>query len=135
MSAACWPKWHKIPDATLGDALTSTLRPRESGRNLATLRPARGGVVGRHRAGRPAADGELADHGHLPRFEYVDQVVEDRVHHRLVEDALVAEGEEVKFQALHLDAPAVGHVRDGDGSKVRLAGHRADAGELGEDEL
>ena len=91
--------------------------------------------MGGYRAGGAAADGELANYGHLPGFQGVDQVIQDRVDNGFVEDALITEGEEVEFQALHLHAPAVGHVRDRDGSKIRLPGHGADAGELGEDEL
>src|SRR5436305_1752992 len=39
----------------------------------------------------PAADREVADHGHAARVDRRDQVVEDLVGHRLVEDPSVAE--------------------------------------------
>jgi len=92
-------------------------------------------MVNGHRTRRAAANRELADHRHPPRLQHADQVVQDRVDHRLVEDALITEREEVQFQALHLDAAAVGHVRNRDRSKVRLTRHRAYAGELREDEF
>ena len=61
-----------------------------------------------HLGGDAAARGEVADHRHPPRRAGGHQVVEDLVGRRLVEDALVAELEQVVLQGLQLDARASG---------------------------
>ena len=56
-----------------------------------------------------------------------DEIVEDLVGHRLVEDAAVAELDQVVLQRLQLDAAVAGHVRDPDLAEVREAGLGTDA--------
>ena len=58
----------------------------------------------------------------------------DRHRHVLVEGAVVAERLQVELQRLRLDQPFVRHVVDDQDAEIRLAGHRADRGELGEGE-
>src|SRR5262249_22016770 len=48
-----------------------------------------------------------------------------------VKRSLVAERPEIKLERLELDAKFVGHEADADRREIRLAGARADAGELG----
>src|SRR5688572_24987192 len=78
-----------------------------------------------------AADGEIADDGHSPRRAGGDEVVENLVGHRFVEDAAVAELDEVVLQRFQLDAAVAGNVADPDLTEVGEAGLRADGGELG----
>src|SRR5204862_8033629 len=69
------------------------------------------------------------------RLRGIDDGVEDRVGHRFVECADVAKATEVELQALQLDAQLVAHHLDREVGEVRLAGERAVARELGNDEL
>ena len=78
-----------------------------------------------------AADREVADDRHAAGLAGGDQVVEDLVGHRLVEDAAVAELDQVVLQRLQLDTAIAGDVGDADLAEVRQAGLGADRGELG----
>src|SRR5204863_9124201 len=68
-----------------------------------------------------AANVEVTDHLHPPRFRDARDVVENAVHGALVEDAVVAKAPEIELEALELDAAVSGHVRDVDDSEVRSA--------------
>ena len=92
-------------------------------------------VLHRHRRPSAAADVESPNDNHFSRLEDLSQIVANRVHDALVKDSLVAEGEEIELEAFHLDAQLVGHVADGDGGEIGLAGHGAEAGEFGEDKF
>ena len=59
-----------------------------------------------------------------------DQVVEDLIRHRLVEDAAIPELDHVVLERFQLDAAISGHVRDPDLAEIWKAGLRADGGEL-----
>src|SRR5687767_9957247 len=63
-----------------------------------------GFILGRDRRRDPAADGEIADHRHPPGPAGRDEVVEDLVGDRLVEDPLVAEFDHVVLERLQLEA-------------------------------
>ena len=78
-----------------------------------------------------AANGEIANDRHAPRRAGGDEVVEDLVRHRFVEDAAVAELDHVVLQRLQLDAAVAGHVGDADFAEVGEPGLRTDGGELG----
>src|SRR5580765_7725387 len=78
-----------------------------------------------------AAHREIPDHRHLARRQQGDQIVQNLVGRRLVEDAAVAEFDEVILERLQLDAPFVGHVRDAYLAEVGQPGLRADGRELG----
>ena len=80
--------------------------------------------------GDSAPGGEAAFHDHLLGRAGRNQVVEDLVRRRLVEDALIAIREHVVFQRLELDAGLVGRVRDDDLAEVRQAGFRTHRREL-----
>src|SRR5205814_8196405 len=73
---------------------------------------------------------EVAHHLTPARLQRAHQVVEDTVGDRLVECSFVAEAPQVELERLQLDAELVGHVGDADGGEIRLARHRAQAGEL-----
>ena len=82
-------------------------------------------VVGGHLGRDAAARGEVADHRHAPRLARGDEVVEDLVGRRLVEDALVAIAEQVVLQRLQLEARA-DRARSGCGSCRSRAGRSSD---------
>lgn len=91
-------------------------------------------MAGGDRSGCAASHCKFTCHDHFPRFQYGDQIVKYGIHHRFVKNTLIAEGEEVEFEAFHFDAAAIGDVGDGDDGKIGLAGDGAEAGEFGEDE-
>lgn len=59
------------------------------------------------------------------------QIFHDDVHTILMKGTVVAEAEEVEFQALALHHFHIGNIVDADGGEVGLAGDGAEAGELG----
>ena len=78
-----------------------------------------------------AAHRKVADDGHAPRLAGGNQVVEDLVGHVLVEDAPVAELDEVILQRLELDAARAGRIRDADLAEIgqpRLGAYRGEFG-------
>src|SRR4051812_16076425 len=83
----------------------------------------------------PAARGERPGHLAAARGTGPDEVVEQPVGDRLVEDSLVAECLEKELQRLQFDAQPVRGVPEGDGSEVRVAGLRTHAGKLRADDL
>src|SRR3954462_10104557 len=78
-----------------------------------------------------ATNRELAEDGHPARSAGADQIVEDLVGDRLVEDAFVAKIDQVVFERFQLEAPAIGHVDDDDLAEIGKPRHRTDGGELG----
>src|SRR4030081_3774292 len=60
-----------------------------------------------------------------------DQVVQNAVRNIFMKRAFVAEAPQVQLQALQLQDLGPRHVGDRERSEVGLAGHRADARELG----
>lgn len=91
-------------------------------------------MAGGDGSGCAASHRKFTCHNHLPRFQYSDQIVKYGIHHRFIENTLIAKGEEIKLKAFHFDAEAVGHVGNGNCGEIRLAGDRTDAGKLGENE-
>ena len=55
-----------------------------------------------------------------------NEIVKDPVGDIFIKDAGVTELEKIVFQRFQLDTAFVGHVTDGDGSKIRQSGYRAD---------
>ena len=92
-------------------------------------------VLNRHRPGSPASYVESTNHRHLPWFQGVDQVIQNRVRHGLVKNPLVAVCKEIQLEALHFHTPLVRHIPDRDRREIRLSGDGTDAGELGKDEF
>ena len=67
----------------------------------------------------------------LPRLQARDQIVEDLVCGVFVEDAAVAELDEVVLQRFQLDALGIRHVGDADDAEIGQPGLRAQRRELG----
>src|SRR4029453_2088449 len=87
-------------------------------------------VLGRPNCLDAAANREGAAGRHAARLQRRDEIVQDLVRHALVEDAAVAELDQVVLQRLELDAVRVGHVRDPDLAEIGKAGLRAHGREL-----
>jgi hypothetical protein len=85
-----------------------------------------GDDIGRNAAARR----EAGRHFHPARLTDAAQVIQYIIGQGLVKDAFVPIALQVEFQALELDATAVGAVLDGDLAEVRLPCPRADAGEF-----
>ena len=77
-----------------------------------------------------AARGELAPDLDVLGIHQADQILHDDVDAVLMEVAVVAEAEQIQLERLALHHARAGHIGDIDGGEVRLAGHRAQAGEL-----
>ena len=77
-----------------------------------------------------AARRKFAPDLNVLRFHQADEVLHDDVYAVLMEIAVVAEAEQIQLERLALYHALAGHIGDIDSSKVRLAGHRAQAGEL-----
>jgi hypothetical protein len=78
-----------------------------------------------------AARVEQAGHFDPVRVQGLDQVIQHLIDDVLVEGAFVAVGPQVELEGFRLDHLLVGDVGDLNGGEVRLAGERAQAGELG----
>ena len=85
--------------------------------------------------GDAAARCEFAEYFDVFRIHQGDEVFHDDVDAVFMEVAVVAEAEEIEFQGFAFHHFDMGDVADVDGGKVGLAGHRAEAGELGADEF
>ena len=92
-------------------------------------------VVGKRMNGDAAARCEFAEYFDVFRLHQGDEVFHDNVDAVFMEVAVVAEAEEIEFQGFAFHHFDMGDVADVDGGKVGLAGHRAEAGELGADEF
>ena len=79
----------------------------------------------------PPRNRKVPDDGHAARLAGGHQVVENLVCDVFVENALVAELDQVVFEGPQLDAEAVGHVRDANLAEVGQPGLRTDRCELG----
>src|SRR4051794_34699464 len=79
----------------------------------------------------PAANAEVTDDGHPAGRAGGDEIVEDLVGDRLVEDPAVAELDEVVLQYLQLDTAIARNVGDADLAEVGQPGFRTHGGELG----
>ena len=88
-----------------------------------------------YRSGGTAANGKIACYGHPFRLHRRHEIVEDLVDNRFIENALIAVGEEIEFQAFHFDAESSGRVSHRDRREIRLTRDRANAGELRENEF
>src|SRR5260370_19508446 len=79
------------------------------------------------------ATADVPHRGYAQAFwlQAADQVVENAVRNIFVKDAFVAKAPQVQLQALQLEDLRSWDVRDGERCEVGLAGHRADARELG----
>ena len=78
-----------------------------------------------------AARGEEAGHFDVFRVHEADEVLHDDIDTILVEVAVVAEGEEVEFEALALDHTDVGDVGDADFGVVGLSGDGTEGRKFG----
>src|SRR4051794_15208580 len=87
-------------------------------------------IASRHQRLDAAAHRKVTGHRHPPRLEQGDEVVEDLVGDRLVEDPAVAKLDHVVLQRLQLHARRVGRVGDADGAEIRQPGLRAERREL-----
>ena len=94
-----------------------------------------GSVLSTDADANTTTDGELRIYLAPTWSQSVNEVVKDHIGDVFVEDALVPEGPEVELERFGLDDLAVGDVSDGNISEVRLACHRAQAGELGRGEF
>ena len=88
-------------------------------------------VLCRHLRRDTPASREVPDDHHPAWRTRRDQIVEDLVGRRLVEDALVAIGEEVVLQCLELETTLIGNVANSNRAKVGQARLRAHRRELG----
>ena len=77
--------------------------------------------VGLHHGGNTPSDGEFACNLTADRIASGDQIIQDPVDDMLIEDPLVAEGEQVELQRLELQDPLIGHVSDPNGGEIGLA--------------
>ena len=66
----------------------------------------------------PPRTREVADDGHAARLAGGDEIVEDLVGDRFVEDAAVAELDDVVLERFQLDTAVAGHVGDADFAEV-----------------
>lgn len=90
-----------------------------------------GALGGGDGEGDAAAGTEFACDLHPARLAGLHEVGEDAVYDLFVERVMAAEGIEVELQGLALDAELVRDVADADVAEVGLAGHGAEARELG----
>ena len=74
--------------------------------------------------------GEQSDDLDVFGIHQTHQVFHDRVHAILMEIAVIAEGEEIEFQALRLDHPLARDIEDLDFCEVRLSCDRTERCEL-----
>ena len=88
-------------------------------------------VVGKGVDRNAAAGSEDAAHLDVARIHELHQVLHYYIDAVLVEIAVVAEAEQIEFQAFALDHVLAGNVVDDDGGKVGLAGFWAQGGEFG----
>ncbi len=87
-------------------------------------------VVGVRVDGDAAARGEEAGDLYVLGIHQLDEILHDLVDAVLVEITVVAEAEQIQFQALALDHPDVWNIADPDLREVRLPRDRAQACEL-----
>ena len=92
-------------------------------------------VVGVGMDGDTAARREFAPDLDILRVHERDEVLHDSVHAILVEIAVIAEREQIEFQALALHHALIRHVVDVDRGEIGLTRDRAEARELGAVEL
>lgn len=81
--------------------------------------------------GNAAARCELAPHLNVFRVHQLDQVIHDDVDAILMEVAVVAEAEQIQLERFAFHHFDIGNVADVNRREIRLAGHRAEARELG----
>lgn len=81
--------------------------------------------------GNATSGTERAGDRHTARLTERDQVVEDLIRDRFVEDAFVAELDEVQLQRFQFHALFVGYILNADFAEVGQPGFRTDGRELG----
>src|SRR5262245_29455030 len=87
-------------------------------------------MLGDDRCRDPAARRERAGDAHPPWAARRDQIVENPVGRRLVEDALVAIAGQIELEGFQFDAGPVGYITDVNLSEIGQAGLRTDRREL-----
>src|SRR5262245_43977586 len=132
--AFCQVTWRdrRVSPQLVNNLLTITAQVKNFGRR-AEIQTAMSLTLMKDRAHRrmnAAAHVEVTDHRQFAWLAGGNKIVENLVDHRFMERAFVAIGPEVEFQRFELDVEFVGHIVDLDGSEIRLAGSRADAGEF-----
>ena len=88
-------------------------------------------IRGGHHSFDSTADREITDDGHPSRRARGDEIIEDLVGDRFVEDPAIAKADHVVLQRFQLDTAIARHVADADFAEVWKAGLRAHRGELG----
>src|SRR5262249_8684681 len=88
-----------------------------------------------YRGGNPAARGEAADHFALPWLACSDKVIQEPVHHVLVENPLIPEAVQIKFQRLQFHAFLVWSVGEDNGAEVGLTSLGTNAGKFRTDDF
>ena len=92
-------------------------------------------IVGIRMNGNASARGEDACDLDVSWIHETNEIFHDDIDTVFVEVAVIAETEEIEFQALAFDHLDIGDVANDDIGKVGLPGDRAEAGELGAVEL
>jgi hypothetical protein len=77
-----------------------------------------------------ATNRKVADNGHAPRLTGGDEIVEDLIRDIFVENAFVAEFDQVVFQCLQFDTEPVGDVLDANLTEIRKPSFRTNRCEL-----
>ena len=87
-------------------------------------------IVGIWVDGNASARGEETGHLYVLGIHQLDEILHDLVDAILMEIPMIAETEQIQFQALALDHPHVWNITDPDLGEVRLSRDRAQAREL-----
>ena len=87
-------------------------------------------VVGKGVDADSSARQEIAGDLKVFRIHEFDQILHDYIYAILMEIAVVAEREEIEFEALTLHHPLTRDITDIEVSEIRLPGFRAEGGEL-----
>ena len=121
---------HLDPDDKLPGRSTPLFVRGEAGPGDLFPARVRTAVVGVGMDGDTAARREFAPDLDILRVHERDEVLHDSVHAILVEIAVIAEREQIEFQALALHHALIRHVVDVDRGEIGLPRDRAEAREL-----
>src|SRR5579883_323664 len=110
--------------------LSRTSRRIASSSAVSTARSPRPRPGGGYERRQTAARRELSNHRRLDGLGGLHDVAQHAVDDILLENAQIAEREQVHFVRLQLEAEAVGHIAEHQLAEIRQPGLRADRGEL-----